>query len=235
MKTVLAIRHVHFEDLGVFARAFRDAGFAIEYRDSGVDDLSAIDPLAADILAVLGAPISAYEEDKYPVVLDELRLLERRLATKRPTLGICLGAQLMARALGASVYPGKAKEIGWSRLMLTPEGRKGPLKYFDDVPVLHWHGDTFDLPRGAVRLASTPITANQAFSFGASALAIQFHPEIEAANFERWLIGHAVEIASVPNLSVTDLRHDANEWAPQTASRGRLLLADWLAALPGQN
>jgi len=229
MKSVLAIRHVHFEDLGAFADAFRDAGYAIEYRDPGWDDLSNIDPLAADILTILGAPIGAYEEDKYPVILDELRILERRLATKRPTLGVCLGAQLMARALGASVYPGKTKEIGWSRLTLTPEGRNGPLKHFDDVPVLHWHGDTFDLPRSAVRLASTPVTENQAFSFGPSALALQFHAEIEAKDFERWLIGHAVEIASVEGLSVADLRRDTNDWAPDTALHGGHLLADWLA------
>src|ERR1700680_2452658 len=144
MKSVLAIRHVHFEDLGAFAGAFREAGYAIHYCDSGVDELSGIDPLAADVLAVLGAPLGAYEEDKYPVLLDELRILERRLAAKRPTLGICLGAQLMARALGASVYPAKSKEIGWSRLTLTQGGRNGPLRHFDDLPVLHWHGDTFD-------------------------------------------------------------------------------------------
>jgi GMP synthase (glutamine-hydrolysing) len=231
VKSVLAIRHVHFEDLGAFAGAFRDAGYAIEYRDSGVDDIAGIDPLAADVLAVLGAPIGAYEEDKYPVLLDELDLLERRLSAKQPTLGICLGAQLMARALGASVYPGEGKEIGWSRLSLTQDGRRGTLKHFDDVPVLHWHGDTFDLPNGAVRLASTPITENQAFSFGASALGIQFHPEIEEGGFERWLIGHALEIASVPNLSVADLRRDTRRWAPQTALRGRRLLNDWLADL----
>ena len=101
MKTVTVIRHVPFEDLGAFETVFRDAGYAIRYVEAGMDDLGAIDP-ATDILVVLGAPIGAYEEDKYPFLLDELRLLERRVSAARPTLGICLGAQLIARALGST-------------------------------------------------------------------------------------------------------------------------------------
>src|ERR1700675_2849880 len=139
MKTVLAIRHVHFEDLGVFAGVFASAGYEILYRDAGVDDLSLVDPLSADIVVVLGAPIGANEEDKYPFLVDELRIIDRRIEAKRPTLGICLGAQLMARAWGGSVYSGAEKEIGWSTLSVTREGRSGPLNPFDQQPVLHWH------------------------------------------------------------------------------------------------
>src|SRR6185437_9956532 len=101
MRTVTAIRHVPFEDLGVFDAVFRDAGFAVQFCEAGMDDIGAIDPSTA-IVVILGAPIGAYEEDKYPFLLDELRLLERRLSSvPRPTLGICLGAQLIARALGS--------------------------------------------------------------------------------------------------------------------------------------
>ena len=111
MKTLVAIRHVAFEDLGAFEPVFRDAGYAIRYCDMGLDNPADIDP-ASSILVVLGGPIGAYEDDKYPFILGELRLLERRIAAAYPTLGICLGAQLIARALGARVYPGPAKEIG---------------------------------------------------------------------------------------------------------------------------
>lgn len=230
MKIVTAIRHVPFEDLGAFEAAFRDTGYVIRYFEAGMDDIGAIDP-STDILVVLGAPIGAYEEDKYPFVLDELLLLERRVSAARPTLGICLGAQLIARALGSPVYPGARKEIGWGPVDLTPEGRRSPLQNLEDVPVLHWHGDTFDLPNGAKGLASTALTANQAFAFGAAVLALQFHPEVEARNFERWLIGHALEVASVPGLSVGGLRQDAQRFAAATAARGVRLLRDWLDGL----
>jgi GMP synthase (glutamine-hydrolysing) len=231
MKTVLAIRHVHFEDLGSFETAFADAGYRVRYCDVGVDELSGIDPCAADILAVLGGPISIYEDDKYPFVRDELRILRERLAARRPTLGLCLGAQMMAQALGARVHPGRAKEIGWAPVTLSPEGRNGPLKHLDNVPVLHWHGDTYPLPDDAVRLASTAITENQAFSIGRHALALQFHAEVEAKGFERWLIGHTLELALTKKPTVHELRHDTSEWAAECAMRGKRLLRDWLAGL----
>lgn len=231
MKSLIAIRHVHFEDLGIFAGTFAQGGYDCRYYDAGMDDLSAIDPLECDVLVVLGAPIGAYEDDKYPFLIDELRILRDRMAAKLPTLGICLGAQLMARALGASVHPGTAKEIGWQALSLTPEGRAGPLKHLENIPVLHWHGDTFSLPAGAACLASTPITQNQAFSFGTNALGLQFHLEVRAEGFERWLIGHALEIATAAGVSVAVLRHDTARYASRCGEQGRHVLQDWLAAL----
>lgn len=111
-KTAVVIRHVPFEDLGTFEGVLAGRGYTVAYREAGVDDLAAIDPTEPDLLIVLGGPIGAYEEAEYPFVMDEVRLLERRLAVDRPTLGICLGAQMMARALGARVYPGGRQEIG---------------------------------------------------------------------------------------------------------------------------
>lgn len=228
MKSVLAIRHVHFEDLGVFAGVFSEAGYQIRYSDAGVDDVSRVDPLSPDIVVILGAPIGANEGDKYLFLVDELRIIDRRIEAKRPILGICLGAQLMARALGARVFSGPAKEIGWSTLGLTREGRSGPLSPLDRQPVLHWHGDTFTLPAGAVRLASTPSTENQAFAFGTTALAVQFHPEVQAEGFERWLIGHACEIAATQGVSIAQLRADMREHGAASAARGRAFLTQWL-------
>src|SRR6185312_12283910 len=116
-KRALAIRHVAFEDLGAFAPALEDAGYAITYADIGLDDLAGLaDP---DLLVILCGPIGVYETDLYPWLADEIALIAKRLERGRPTLGICLGAQLMARALGASVAPGPAKEIGWKKLDLT--------------------------------------------------------------------------------------------------------------------
>jgi GMP synthase (glutamine-hydrolysing) len=230
-KTAIAIRHVHFEDLGAFDDLLRRHGYAVRYCEAGVDNIGGVDPLAPDLIVVLGGPIGAYEELAYPFLGQELALLERRLTAARPTLGICLGAQLIARALGAQVYPAPAKEIGWDELQLSEAGRNGPLGHFTGVPVLHWHSDTFDLPPGAELLASTKICPNQAFGLGHQVLACQFHPEISGRGFERWLVGHAVEIAGVPGISPAALRRDTERLAPQAARRGEACLSEWLAAL----
>ena len=225
-KTLLAIRHIAFEDLGGFEQPLRDAGYAIRYADMGVDSVSDFgDP---DLAVVLGGPIGAYEDDLYPYLTDEIAFIEARLKAGRATLGICLGAQLMARALGARVYPGPAKEIGWKKLSLRADGEQ-PLGAFAALPVLHWHGDTFDLPSGAQNLASTDACAQQAFRFGRHSLAFQFHPEAQAQGFERWLIGHTGEIAATPGVSVPALRADTAQYAAVALTAGRAVLSDWLS------
>lgn len=227
--SAIAIRHIHFEDLGSFGEMLHARGYVVAYRDAGVDDLASLDALEADLLVVLGGPIGAFEDAAYPFLRDELRVLERRLAAGRPTLGLCLGAQLMARALGARVYPGPGKEIGWAPLTLTEAGRAGCLApYGDGAPVLHWHGDTFDLPAGAARLASTPLCANQAFARGPAALGVQFHPEVGGPALERWLIGHAVELAAA-GLTPERLRADTRRFAADAEAHGRDAFARWLA------
>jgi len=229
MPGAVAIRHVAFEDLGSFAAVLERRGWTISYRDATVDDLGEAEVLAADLLVVLGGPIGAYEEELYPFLTDELRLIEERLAAGRPVLGICLGSQLMARALGARVYPGRGKEIGWAPLELTDAGRASCLAALgDDTPVLHWHGDTFDLPEGAGLLASTPRYLNQAFAWERHGLALQCHIEVEAAGLERWYVGHASEIAATPGLAVPVLRDEARRWAPLLAPRAEECVAAWL-------
>ena len=228
MPRVNAIRHLAFEDLGAFEPALEAMGFNIQYLDAGIDDLSDAGGAEIDLLVVLGGPIGAYEEQRYPFLTSEIQLIERRLSAGRPTMGICLGAQLMARSLGARVYPGPAREIGFKALTLTSEGELSALRTFRDRPVLHWHGDTFDLPDGTVRLASTDICENQAFSFGANAIAAQFHPEASGQCFERWLIGHAVELAHA-NMDVPALRRENKYWAGALPQQAATFLEHWLA------
>jgi GMP synthase (glutamine-hydrolysing) len=225
----VVLRHVAFEDLGSFATILGRHGFTIATREAGLDDLAAIDPLAPDLLIALGGPIGVYEEESYPFIADELRLLERRLAADRPTLGICFGAQLMARALGAAVYPGSGKEIGWGPLLLTDAGAASCLAHLapEMTEVLHWHGDTFDLPADASLLASTSRYPNQAFAWGKS-LALQFHAEVTQRGLERWFIGHACEIAATDGIDVAELRRDTSRWAARLARQGALCLDAWL-------
>src|SRR5215469_17874403 len=230
--TALAIRHVPFEDLGSFAPALRERGFAVAYRDAGLDDLGARDLVDADLLIVLGGPIGVYEARQYPFLKGEIAVVERRLKMGRPVLGLCLGAQIMAKALGARVYQGKRKELGWSPLALTDAGRKSALAALGPrTAVLHWHGDTFDLPREAERLASTPLYANQAFAWRSHALALQFHVETTVHGLERWFIGHALEIAATRGVKLDMLRRETRHLGARLEERGPRVLNAWLDGL----
>lgn len=229
-RSLIAIRHIGFEDLGSFEAPLRAADYDIAYSDVAEHDVGRLDPLQADLMVVLGGPIGVYDDEAYPVVAAEIRLLQARLGAGRPTLGICLGAQLMAAALGARVYPGPAKEIGWSALEIIQTGARNPLAALRDVPVLHWHGDTFDLPEGCALLASTPVCRNQAFSRGPNVLGLQFHPEVRGARFEHWLLGHASALAAA-GISPAALRRDTAHYGKDLEVAGAAMLADWLAAL----
>ncbi|MBW4607793.1 MAG: glutamine amidotransferase [Hassallia sp. WJT32-NPBG1] len=234
MQNALVIQHVPFEDLGNLRPVLEQRGYQIVYQQAGLDDLSLIEPLQPDLLIILGGPIGVYEEQDYPFIKDELRLLEKRLTKDLPTLGICLGSQLMARALGALVYPGgNGKEVGWGKLQLSPAGESSFLRYLSasETAVLHWHGDTFDLPKDAVLLASSPQYQNQAFSWGNNCLGLQFHPEVTARGMERWFIGHACEIASLNGTSVSQLRADTRLHAPALESMTYRFWDDWLDGL----
>ncbi len=160
--------------MGTFADVLAVNGYAVHYRDAGIDDLAGLDP---DLLIVLGEPIGANDEADYPFLEAEIALLESRLAVDRPTLGICLGAQLMAKVLGARVYPAATKEISWAPITLTKVGLARPTRHLapEHGPGLHWHSDTFDLVDGAILLACTAACPNQASAYGRSALALQFH------------------------------------------------------------
>jgi len=230
--TALAIRHVPFEDLGSFASPLRERGFAVAYRDAGLDDLGARDLLDADLLIVLGGPIGVYEARDYPFLKGEIAMVERRLKAGRPVLGLCLGAQIMAKALGARVYKGKRKELGWSPLELTDAGRKSALAELGPrTAALHWHGDTFDLPREAELLASTRLYANQAFAWRRHALGLQFHIETTVHGLERWFVGHALEIASTRGVDLGQLRRETRRLGPRLEERGPRVLKAWLDSL----
>jgi GMP synthase (glutamine-hydrolysing) len=217
--------------LGGFAAVFARRGYAVEYLDAGVVDLARAQAQAPNILVVLGGPIGVNDGADYPFLKDEIDLLARRARTGRPALGICLGAQLMASALGAPVYPAKTKEIGWAPIKLSDAGRASCLAALmgDGEHVMHWHVDTFDLPAGAILLASTDICPNQAFAWK-SWLALQFHAETTRAGLERWFIGHTVELAAA-RVPVAKLRSDTARFGASLEARGTACLNRWLDAI----
>ena len=231
MRSAVAIRHVGFEDLDGFAPAIREAGYTLHYWDVGAQELWTLEPVKTDLFIVLGGPIGAYEEEAYPFLREQIDILEQRLAAGRPTMGICLGAQLIARAAGAKVYPSGAKEIGFHPITLSDAGHRSCLAPFAADPVtLHWHGDTFDLPDGAERLASTDLCENQAFAMGPNVIGFQFHPETSAQNIEQWLIGHATELAAA-GIDIPRLRAEAEVHGPRLARKAHAVAADWLKQL----
>ena len=230
MRQVVVLTHVPFEDLGSLQPVLESRGFLIQTLDAFHSRREQAVIAACDLLVVMGGPIGVYEDEDYPFLKDEIRAIRRRLEAHRPVLGICLGAQLVSAALGARVYPGAAgAEIGWKAIQAADTG--GPAWFAPLVKpglrLLHWHGDTFDLPQGAQRLAKTDLYENQAFAVGKDALALQFHPEVTAEGLERWYTGHAAEM-SHKKISVRALRAEGHLYAAELAEPARRFWELWL-------
>lgn len=228
MKQAYIVRHTPFEGAAGFRLPIEEAGYEfhrINVSDAGFADF---DWLAPDLVAVMGGPMGVYEREAFPWIDGEVRGIAARIAARRPTLGVCLGSQMIAAALGAAVYPGPVREVGFSEIsVLEPPS---PLRHVAGVPVLHWHGDTFDLPLGVERLAESTNYANQAFRIDEWLLALQFHPEMgEDPRIEKWLSDHDY-IASAGTDADT-VRADHQRLGPGAVAAGRALLGEWLAGL----
>jgi len=231
-KLCLAIRHVAFEDLGLLGPLLRARGYEVRYHDAGIDPFGRETLLAPDLVVVLGGPIGVYEGAVYPFIAGEIAAIEARLDAEKPMLGICLGAQMMAAALGARVAPGPIKKIGFAPVTLTSAGETSVLAPLGNAPVLHWHGDNCALPTGCEPLAATANCPVQAFARRPSQLALQFHLETEPARFESWLVGHTVELGKA-GIDPRDLRAQLHTLGPAARERGGKVLADWLDCAVG--
>ncbi|MEN3027926.1 MAG: gamma-glutamyl-gamma-aminobutyrate hydrolase family protein [Aquificaceae bacterium] len=189
----LAVRHVNVEHLGLIEKVLRHMGIKFEYLDT-VSGQTLKEPLENyGLLIVLGGYMGAYEESLYPFLSYEFRLMEEALKRDMPLLGICLGSQMLAKVLGARVYRGeRGKEIGWMEVF-----KVGEHPYFEDFPlkltVFQWHGDTFDLPAGALRVYSSEKYENQAFVYR-RAVGLQFHIEVDRNMVSSWVEEYREEL-----------------------------------------
>jgi GMP synthase (glutamine-hydrolysing) len=229
--TAVVLSHVPFEDLGSLQPHLHARGCAIETVDVATARFPLSQAQACDLLIVLGGPIGVYDSQDYPFLAGEIDCIRQRLAARKPILGICLGAQLMAAALGAHVYPGdRGAEIGWSPLL--PANSEPLPEWFaplfePGIEVFHWHGDTFDLPKNARWLAKTQLYDHQSFTVENFALALQFHPEVTENGLERWYVGHTCELHQ-KGIAVPGLRADAQKHAPALAQAANLFWKKWL-------
>lgn len=193
---VAILQHVAPEGPGLVADALRAEGVALETCrvDEGAPVPREVAPYAG--LVVMGGPMSAYDADRLVHLRDELRLIEAFLRAGRPILGVCLGSQLLAAALGARVRPGAQKEIGWIPVELEPAHEADALLAGAPARLtpLQWHGDVFDLPRGATRLARSALTENQAFRHGEDAWGLLFHLEATADQLSRMVAAFPDEL-----------------------------------------
>jgi GMP synthase (glutamine-hydrolysing) len=229
-RTALVLRHDSAIGLGNLGPTLDAHGYEVVTVDAPSTDVSALDALEPDLVVVLGGDEAAYQTDRYPYLADEIRLLESRVAAEAPVFGVCLGAQLLAKTLGARVYQGPRKEVGWLEVEPTAAGADSPVRHFAGVPTVQWHGDSFELPEGVERLASSPQYENQAFRIGEWLLAVQFHPEVTDEIHEEWLREWGDELPEY-GLTREQLREQRGSYGPAANAASAALLGEYLDGL----
>ena len=229
---VLVLQHIACEHPGVFSEVMRERGaepIAVEV-DEG-------DPLPDwrefDAVLAMGGPMGAGDDADHPWLASERELVREAVEAGRPFLGVCLGVQLLAAALGARVYAADRPEVGLLDVELTAEGRDDPLfaGLADPFVSLQWHGDTFDLPADAVRLASSPLIANQAFRVGERAYGVQFHLEVTGEMAVEWGSIPAYReslAATLGNAAGAEFIADVERRSAELHPPARRLFANWL-------
>jgi GMP synthase (glutamine-hydrolysing) len=196
MRNLLVCQHVPYEPLGTLNPLLKREGYRIRYVNFGREPDARPRLDGYNGVVVLGGPMSVTDTERFPHLSHEAALIRDAVAEGLPVLGICLGAQLIAKALGAEVRPHTEKEIGWYSLSPTEAAKADPVfaHFESSEKVFQWHGDTFEIPEGAIHLATTETCQNQAFRYGENVYGLQFHLECDEPMIERWLkVPHHVE------------------------------------------
>jgi GMP synthase (glutamine-hydrolysing) len=185
--SVLVFQHDPYDGPGYLGEALQRRGASLTIvrldKDEAIPDTSTY-----DMLLVMGGGMNVYQEDKYPWLVEETHVIRKAVEADKAVLGVCLGGQLLAKALGAPVHLGAATEIGLTPILLTEAGESDPLfEGLHPVEAVEWHDDTFDVPSGAIALASSKGCAHQAFRFGQWVYGLQFHPEVSPGMLAEWI------------------------------------------------
>lgn len=232
MPEVVVLQHITCENPGTIRAALAREKIGARYILTSQEPVPAAIPAGVSGLIVMGGPMGVYESDQYAFLSDEMRLIGDAVNREIPVLGVCLGAQLMAAALGAEVKPGPQKEIGWYPVQLTdaatidPAWKKLPREFM----AFHWHGDRFDLPSGAELLASSGLTPNQAFRYGKSAYGIQFHLEVDHALVAAMAETFSDELAA-ERIPVSAILEPRGRYLPALEAAGRVIFDDWVRSV----
>ena len=233
MRSAIVLQHTPTEGPERAGELAVQEGLEVDVRHVYRGDPVPVDVAADQVLIVMGGPMGVSDagDPRFPYLAPELALLERAIARDRPVLGICLGSQLLARAAGARVYPASRREVGWAPVRFFGVEREPSLRGLRvEETLLHWHGDTFDLPAGAVHLAATPICPNQAFQIRNRLFGLQFHCELGADTIAAWVRDDADYVlgANGPG-GAEQILADTQRFMPEAARAGDRLLRNIFA------
>jgi len=233
---VAVIQHVPFEPLGTIVSLLRERRHRIRHINFVRQPHQKLSVENYDALIILGGPMDVHQTEQYPFLLQEVELIKQAIDADIPVLGICLGAQLIAKALGAEVYPAQQKEIGWYPLSKISEQRDPVLEQFGSIENLfQWHRYTFDLPNNSEHLLSSSICPNQAFRFGEKVYGFQFHLEVSEHLIERWL-SSAESLSYLSHKGqqskIKKIRADTEEYIEQSVALSHQVFGAFLDLLP---
>lgn len=230
MGEVVVFQHDPFEDLGFFAEVLdkQNADYRVIRLFDGEMPEESWEQVKALIL--LGGPMNVGDEANYPFLRWEKRIIRAAIDETVPVLGICLGAQLIASTLGSPVFHGAVKEIGWSPISITPHGQVDSLLGYlpENATVFQWHGDGFELPAGAILLASSQHYRTQAFRLGKSIYGLQFHLEVTPRMIERWLDERSKDLALSPYVQSDKILADTQSYSPALKYYGERFFSEFL-------
>jgi GMP synthase (glutamine-hydrolysing) len=222
------LQHAQSETLGLIEDSLRSASKIFQYLRTFEGQPIPPDPNGYSALIVMGGPMGVYETTRYPFLLQEMRLIEGFVKKRLPVLGICLGSQLLAACFGARVQKGRRKEIGWYPIELSTEGKQDPV--WQNVPsrfvAYHWHGDIFELPKGAALLASSEITPVQAYRYDERVYGVLFHMEVSENQIRQMLSEFADEIEQ-ENLSAGKMMDQAKSHLGSAQEIGAAVFNRW--------